>query len=596
MSVFLHGLGVKNFRGIDDEYQLAAGLSKFNFFIGPNNAGKSTMLDLAARYLPVRQRNRDNPVQSDPLDANRSSKSGPMWVTYGEPVDLVFRKMSELPRFKSTADAKLIDGAKMLLDWMAEDGLIWIEGQPPYQEAVRWKAWREADPSLIPAHYWQQLANAIGGGSGGNFLHWYSKITNGLVSLIPPDLPKVRLIPAFRRIGAADETASETSGSGLIESLARLQNPQLDRTEKDRKVFAKINRFLQTVTNRPEAKIEIPHSHDRIHVEMDGRILPLERLGTGIHQVVMLAAFCTVHDKQIICLEEPELHQHPLLQRRLVDYLDANTANQYLIATHSAAFIDTPGASVFHVWQEGGATRVKRAISKQDKFAICSDLGHRASDLLQTNAAVWVEGPSDRIYLSHWLRAAAPELEEGLHFTIMFYGGRLLSHLSANDEEVTDFIALRQLNRNLAIIIDSDKSRPHDKINPTKMRIVREFAENGGVAWVTQGREIENYVPHELLQMTVSQVHSDYDRPASGTRYDHALHYHRKPKPGRPSLVTKEIDKVKVARKVTETDADLTVLDLRKRILELANMIRRANGLPEGADVQSLRPAKGQEN
>ena len=55
----------------------------------------------------------------------------------------------------------------------------------------------------------------------------------------------------------------------------------------------------------------------------------------------------------------------------------------------------------------------------------------RTSDIrlviLQANCVVWVEGPSDRIYLKHWIEAVTSELIEGLHYSIMFYGGRLLS-------------------------------------------------------------------------------------------------------------------------------------------------------------------------
>ncbi|MEZ4770015.1 MAG: hypothetical protein R2844_16480, partial [Caldilineales bacterium] len=74
----------------------------------------------------------------------------------------------------------------------------------------------------------------------------------------------------------------------------------------------------------------------------------------------------------------------------------------------------------------------------------------RASDILQANCIIWVEGPSDRIYLKHWLRTIAPELDEGIQFSIMFYGGRLLSHLSADDAEIDEFISLRKINQNLA--------------------------------------------------------------------------------------------------------------------------------------------------
>ena len=90
---------------------------------------------------------------------------------------------------------------------------------------------------------------------------------------------------------------------------------------------------------------------------------------------------------------------------------------------------------------------------------ICVDLGYRASDLLQANCIIWVEGPSDRIYLKYWLKAYDPDLVEGVHYTIMFYGGRLLRHLSADDEEIDEFINLRRINQNLVIIIDSDRKK-----------------------------------------------------------------------------------------------------------------------------------------
>src|SRR4029078_1131837 len=122
-------------------------------------------------------------------------------------------------------------------------------------------------------------------------------------------------------------------------------------------------------------------------------------------------------------------------------------------------------------------------------------------------AVIWVEGPSDRIYVRHWIKAVAPDLTEGIHYSIMFYGGRLLSHLSANDDDVTEFINLRSLNQHLALIMDSDKASEQDPINDTKQRLQREFARAPGCAWVTSGREIENYVDHEILQRAVQSTH-----------------------------------------------------------------------------------------
>jgi hypothetical protein len=152
----------------------------------------------------------------------------------------------------------------------------------------------------------------------------------------------------------------------------------------------------------------------------------------------------------------------------------------------------------------------------------------------------------------------------------MFYGGRLLSHLCAEDNEVNDFIQLCRLNRNLAILIDSDMKSAKYTINATKMRVQREFAEHG-FEWVTAGREIENYVPTGTLRTCVEKVAPGRGDAVSSERYKKAI----------PSLKKGGdtcVDKLKVAHAFTEHPADLSRYDLEDRITKLVEFIRRANG------------------
>ena len=156
---------------------------------------------------------------------------------------------------------------------------------------------------------------------------------------------------------------------------------------------------------------------------------------------------------------------------------------------------------------EKNETEIRKLILPGHRAAAGFDLGYRASDLVQANCIVWVEGPSDRIYLSAWIKSIDPDMLEGLHYSIMFYGGRLLAHLTADDASVGDFIALQRLNRHVGIIVDSDKRKANQSLNSTKQRVLDEIEKSHGFGWVTAGREIENYITGTTMLSALKVVH-----------------------------------------------------------------------------------------
>ena len=79
--------------------------------------------------------------------------------------------------------------------------------------------------------------------------------------------------------------------------------------------------------------------------------------------------------------------------------------------------------NVYHVRFDGVRTLVTPATTTAQSAEALADMGYKASDLLQSNGVVWVEGPSDRVYLTKWLSILAPEFVEGIHYAIMYYGG-----------------------------------------------------------------------------------------------------------------------------------------------------------------------------
>ena len=585
MSTSFYGFAFAGYRSIGTAMAKIAPLRKINFIVGQNNSGKSNIIGFLHKQFSLFYRlakAENNGVKTfEPIDMPLHAGQVIHRIGFPISIPLIEEYIDEL--FSQTNNNQLLPAVrdiaiKVLQECFQKDNdFIWFVFSS-HSVDKNFELEYDIDKvyDLLGKDEWRRLWSALTRGTGGDIsAHWIPQTLQILATI--PDLPKVELIPAIRKIGVPGSERVDYSGEGIIERLAELQHPPLEKN-KDREKFEQINSFLKAVLENPTARIEIPHKNDCILVHMDEKVLPLHSLGTGIHEVLILASTATEIENSILCIEEPELHLHPTLQRKLIQYLESQTTNQYIIATHSAHLLDAVDSEVFHVSMAFGESIVSAVQTDQTKLDVCRDLGYKASDILQANSIIWVEGPSDRIYINYWLRAKRPDLIEGVHYSVMFFGGRLFSHITADTDRdmhiLEDLISIRRLNQNSAIMFDSDKDKPRKRLSDTKLRLKDEFGSGGGFAWVTQGREVENYLDERVLRDIVMDIHPTAAGLASEGQYANLLKYKRK-KDGKICVA----DKIKVARNYTyQAPVNFDVLDLDRQTNLLVNFIDSANG------------------
>ena len=256
-----------------------------------------------------------------------------------------------------------------------------------------------------------------------------------------------------------------------------------------------------------------------IYLEEDGKgRIPLSQSGSGLKTIIQVLVYLhliPVHlgkdlSKFIFGFEELENNLHPALLRRLLSYIYSQaklSKCMFFLTTHSNVEIDLfskdKDTQILHIRHDGDQAYCQTVKTYIENRGILDDLDVRASDLLQSNGIIWVEGPSDRIYLNKWINLWSDgNITEGNHYQCIFYGGRLLSHLSSEEPELVEgAISILKVNKNSIILIDSDKRAEGDALNTTKLRIIEEINNNGGLAWITQGKEIENYISSDVISL-----------------------------------------------------------------------------------------------
>jgi predicted ATP-dependent endonuclease of OLD family len=535
-----------------------------NVIIGKNNAGKSNLLRSLKWACDV-ARLPDRKKQCYTCDTNWIHNSGAL-------------RRDKTPHLRCTFQISTHDWPKEKLPkWMAR--LQALESEERLNALFTLSLDGDESPYRITEDFkWNDIERtsqllASNGTDLSQASHLLVPLARELIS------SKIVMLDGWRQL--TDAVKEKQNYVACIHQLRKSPNA----TQRDSELYQNIRAFFQELTGTQDIELYPRQGKTDFNITIGGKTLPLSQYGDGIQHLLMVAIKAAMNPRGVFLVEEPETHLHPHLQRQLLWFLADRLKSQVFVTTHSPVFLDSKKANRILRVTNDLSSEVKVVEAPMDYFEVLDDIGARASDILQANVVVWVEGPSDRILIRRAVSIVDGDLQEGVHFQIACYGGALRKYCAFGDDS-TDVVNLMRLGRHVAMICDRDGVSSNAQINAEKARLRKQCMESNGYYWVTEGREIENYLRDTVLSRAFGSVVPGGKlvvKLKDNQRLDDALkalavrrkigrnrwlHYAQH-KPEIMAMIVKSI---------TE-EADLKRLDFLRRIQELAKFIRDRNTL-----------------
>jgi energy-coupling factor transporter ATP-binding protein EcfA2 len=517
----LSSIQVRNYLGVGNEFAKAKLSGRHAVFCGPNGSGKTTMLSAVAlfrtlsasgfsggsgaiaggRYFDLTWLN-DPTVAADifHLDsADCAIQVGFLLPAAWDPLVqfLVANGFCAGDPIDFRFDLSLRSSAKSLVD-------IYANGRSVLSEAsTRNRLTKSELPKNGGFRYSAPLSN---------------NAPLATIPLLPRQLASsIVYFPSLRRIEGGSPTndlMTLAAGLGVVDWVQRASRPNAEneRSRRDHQLIREFEREFAEFAGLDKLQLTVPEGGPvAVNVEVGGHLRPLSRLGSGIGECLIILFVAKLARRldppiDVFLLEEPELHLHPALQRKLIQRL-CGDVKQLIVSTHSATVVNEiqrQDGLIFRTESDQGTSNVLFVDTRADLLTTLASIGVSAGDILQAHKVLWVEGPNDIPVFRKWV------------FTSPFRGSQNVAvvHLGGNSSILSqnfDPAEVANLNPRSLAVIDSEKNSAAAAVDPRRLEFAEKCRQRGLDCRILERRATENYLPPAAIKALYSSCPDPLD-------------------------------------------------------------------------------------
>ncbi len=347
-------LKVKNNKGV--KYLELNGLGKINVLFGKNNSGKTSIIEA----VNIKE-----------------------CVAVGKPLEditpLVHYFEQEASQYFDNITRKATNAFRTYLEGLKDKKTIWYYGE---EDSIIKICTMDLE-SNKNLHFLNKMfdMHTI-------LKNWFRDIEETFQPLLIP--PKRKL---EARVEINLKQKIENYGSGIVNYLFFLknQNPSSNEFKTFTKIYTAFSEICDYEFNIiPDLKNTIQLVFKRLTEE---KWIFANDSGLGLADLLIMITFALDTQHSLICLEEPESHLHPEMQKRLLSFLKGIEDKQFIISTHSNIFLNSLLVNkIYHVQYRNKEVHLSDETSNA---SILFNLGYSVSDHLIADAIILVENPSD---------------------------------------------------------------------------------------------------------------------------------------------------------------------------------------------------------